>query len=55
MTSECAAWIGSRSSNWNRVIDMFRCTVAVSCKGVFVEMDDSIKGYYYSKRHGYIW
>jgi hypothetical protein len=55
MTSECAAWIGSRSSNWNRVIDMFRCTDVASCKGAFVEMDDSIKGYYYSKRHGYIW
>jgi len=55
MASECAAWIGSRSSNWNRVIDMFRCSVAASCKGAFVEMDDSLKGYYYSKRHGQIW
>jgi hypothetical protein len=31
--------VGSRTSNWNRVIDMFRCTAAMSCRGVFVEMD----------------
>jgi hypothetical protein len=47
MASECAAWVGSRTSNWNRIVDMFRCTVAANCRGVFVEMDDAIKGYYY--------
>jgi len=47
MASECAAWVGSRTSNWNRIVDMYRCTVAANCRGVFVEMEDAIKGYYY--------
>ena len=52
MTAECAAWIGSRTSNWNRVIDMYRCTVAANCRGVFVEMEDAIRGYYYTRPAG---
>jgi hypothetical protein len=53
MASECAAWVGSRTSNWNRVVDMFRCTAAANCRGGFVEMDESIKGYYYRWPFGY--
>jgi len=53
MASECAAWVGSRTSNWNRVVDMFRCTTAANCRGMFVEMDESIKAYYYSRPFGY--
>jgi hypothetical protein len=54
MTAECAAWVGSRTSNWNRVIDAFRCTVVANCRGVFVEMEDTIKGYYYARPFGHI-
>jgi len=54
MTAECAAWVGSRTSNWNRVIDMFRCTVAANCRGVFVEMEDDTRGYYYMRPLGQI-
>jgi hypothetical protein len=54
MTAECAAWIGSRTSNWNRVIDMYRCTVVANCRGVFVEMEDAIRGYYYTRPMGQI-
>ena len=54
MTAECAAWVGSRTSNWNRIIDMFRCTVASNCRGVFVEMEDAIRDYYYTQPMGQI-
>ena len=54
MTSECAAWVGSRSSNWNRVIDMFRCTAKTNCRGPFVEVGDSVRGFYYHRLHGSI-
>jgi hypothetical protein len=54
MTAECAAWVGSRTSNWNRVIDSFRCTAVANCRGVFAEMEDTIKGYYYGRPYGNI-
>ena len=54
MTAECAAWVGSRTSNWNRLIDMFRCTATSNCRGAFVEMEETIKGYYYNRPFGSI-
>lgn len=46
MTAECDAWIGTRSSNWNRIIDMYRCFDAHKCKQIFIEAGDTIPGHY---------
>ena len=46
MTSECDAWIGTRSSSWNRVIDIYRCARAFKCKQVFIEAGDTVYGHY---------
>ena len=46
MTSECDAWIGTRSSNWNRIIDMYRCARKYKCKQIFIEAGDTIQGHY---------
>jgi hypothetical protein len=46
LTSECDAWIGTRSSNWNRLIDIHRCVHARKCKQVFVETGDTVHGHY---------
>ena len=46
MTSECDAWIGTRSSSWNRVIDIYRCARAFKCKQMFVEAGDTVSGHY---------
>jgi len=46
MTSECDAWIGSRSSNWNRIIDIYRCTRVNKCQQIFVEVGDTAHGHY---------
>jgi hypothetical protein len=46
MAAECDAWIGTRSSNWNRLIDHLRCTHAKKCKQAFVEAGDTMYGHY---------
>jgi len=46
MTAECDAWIGTRSSNWNRLIDLYRCVHARKCKQAFVEAGDTVVGHY---------
>lgn len=46
MAAECDAWIGTRGSNWNRLIDIYRCTHAHKCKQAFVEAGDVISGHY---------
>ena len=46
MAAECDAWIGTRSSNWNRLIDIYRCARVYKCKQVFVEAGDTLDGHY---------
>ncbi len=42
----CEAWVGTRSSNWNRLIDMHRCLSAPKCRQPFVEAGDTRLGEY---------
>lgn len=42
----CEAWVGTRSSNWNRLIDMHRCLSAPKCRQPFVEAGDTRPGEY---------
>jgi hypothetical protein len=37
MALEADAWVGTRGSNWNRLIDELRCVWVVKCQGVYVE------------------
>ena len=37
MALEADAWVGTRGSNWNRLIDELRCVWVDKCQGVFVE------------------
>lgn len=46
LAAECDGWIGSRSSNWNRLIDLLRCTHARKCPHIFVETGDTPEGHY---------
>ena len=46
MASECDAWVGTRSSNWNRLIDIHRCVHARKCHQSFVEAGDTMHGHY---------
>jgi hypothetical protein len=38
MSLECDAWIGTRASNWNRLIDELRCIWVPKCYNEFVEV-----------------
>jgi hypothetical protein len=38
MSLECDAWIGTRGSNWNRLIDELRCIWVDKCKQPYVEV-----------------
>jgi hypothetical protein len=38
MALECDAWVGTRESNWNRLIDELRCIWVPKCKQPFVEV-----------------
>jgi hypothetical protein len=38
MALEADAWVGTRGSNWNRLIDELRCVWVDKCQGVFVEV-----------------
>ena len=53
MISECDAWIGSRSSNWNRIMDIFRCARG-KCRQPFIEADDAMLGRFDVQQHGFI-
>ena len=35
---EADVWIGTRKSNWNRLIDEMRCTMVDKCDAVYVEV-----------------
>ena len=54
ITSECDAWIGTRSSNWNRIIDMRRCVVGKKCQHIFVEGGDTVPGHYDYRPFGFL-
>jgi hypothetical protein len=43
---EADAWVGTRGSNWNRLIDELRCVVVDKCHGVFKEVGDTPPGVY---------
>jgi len=38
MALEADAWVGTRGSNWNRLIDELRCVWVDKCQGVYVEV-----------------
>ena len=38
MALEADVWIGTRKSNWNRLIDEMRCTIVDKCDAVYVEV-----------------
>ena len=46
MATECAAWVGSRGSNWNRIIDERRCVLLPKCSAPFVEVAHEVIGLY---------
>ena len=37
---EADAWVGTRGSNWNRLIDELRCVWVPKCQNVYVEVGD---------------
>ena len=38
MNLEADAWVGTRGSNWNRLIDELRCVFVDKCQGIYVEV-----------------
>ena len=40
MALECDAWVGTRGSNWNRLIDELRCVWVPKCMQPYVEVGD---------------
>jgi hypothetical protein len=45
---EADGWVGTRGSNWNRLIDELRCIWVPKCQNVFVEVGDAISWLDYS-------
>lgn len=47
MALECDAWVGTRGSNWNRLIDELRCVWVAKCSHPYVEVgrDEDWKHY----------
>lgn len=37
---ECDAWVGTRGSNWNRLIDELRCVWVAKCQNIYAEVGD---------------
>jgi len=37
---ECDLWIGTRGSNWNRLIDELRCVWVAKCQNIYSEVGD---------------
>jgi hypothetical protein len=46
MSLEADAWVGTRSSNWNRLIDELRCVWVDKCPNAFVEVGGPVRGIY---------
>ena len=42
---ECSAFVGTRGSNWNRLIDELRCIWVPNCNGIYVEAGDNAAEY----------
>ncbi|KAJ3151384.1 hypothetical protein HDU86_006084 [Geranomyces michiganensis] len=49
MALECDVWFGTRASNWNRIIDEFRCIFVDKCQLPYFEMGPAKdwKGYFW--------
>lgn len=47
MSLEADSWIGTRASNWNRLIDELRCVWVDKCNGMYTEVGDSYAEYNY--------
>ena len=47
---ECDAWVGTRGSNWNRLIDELRCVWVPKCQHVYHEVGDFARWEHYSWR-----
>lgn len=45
MSLEADSWIGTRASNWNRLIDELRCVWVDKCSGSYTEVGDSYDEY----------
>jgi hypothetical protein len=45
MALEADAWIGTRRSNWGRLVDELRCTKVGKCRGPFVDVGDRFMGW----------
>ena len=45
MSLEADSWIGTRASNWNRLIDELRCVWVEKCQGLYTEVGDSYEGF----------
>jgi hypothetical protein len=46
MSLECEAWVGTRGSNWNRLMDELRCVWVDKCMQPFVEVGNIAQGSY---------
>jgi hypothetical protein len=46
MSLEADAWVGTRSSNWNRLIDELRCVWVDKCPNAYVEVGGPVRGTY---------
>jgi hypothetical protein len=40
MSLEADAWVGTRGSNWNRLIDELRCVWVPKCPNPYVDVGD---------------
>ncbi|KNC97177.1 uncharacterized protein SPPG_07564 [Spizellomyces punctatus DAOM BR117] len=49
MGLECDGWVGTRASNWNRIIDEFRCIFVAKCRLPYFEvgLKNDWKGYFW--------
>ena len=46
MSLEADAWIGTRASNWNRMIDELRCIWVDKCPNIYVEVGGPVRDIY---------
>lgn len=45
MALEADAWVGTRISNWSRLIDELRCVWVSKCALPFIEAGENPEGY----------
>jgi hypothetical protein len=46
MSLEADAWVGTRGSNWNRLIDELRCVWVDKCPHAYLEVGGPVPGVY---------